>query len=163
MKNSMFCAAIAAGSLVLSACTDTKSVRRDFEKTDASIRAVDQTEAVEYPEVTGFYVPERLPAEDLEVPQLYADLILTMKNPRLPSNSREKYETIKKLLKKVDYTFTRETKTLNELFYYGDAIIDSPAAVDRTITFNYQYNNHYVRLIFYTYGIFVTGVEIIEK
>lgn len=37
MKNSMFCAAIAAGSLVLSACTDTKSVRRDFEnRTPAS-------------------------------------------------------------------------------------------------------------------------------
>ena len=32
MKKSMFHAAIAAGSLVLSACTDTQSVRRDFEK-----------------------------------------------------------------------------------------------------------------------------------
>lgn len=163
MKNWGFCAVIALGVVWVCGCADTKPAKRDISKPENNIRAEDQVEVVKTPVVTGFYVPKRLPSEDLEVTQRYADLISVMKDPKLHSNSREKYETIKKLLTKVDYTFTRETKTLNELFYYGDAIIDSPSAVDRVITFNYQYNNHYVRLIFYTYGIFVTGVEIIDK
>jgi hypothetical protein len=63
----------------------------------------------------------------------------------------------------VDFTFTRETKTINEFLAPGDAIIDLPDAVDRRITFNYQYRNNYVRLVFFTYRNFVVRVDIIEK
>ncbi len=165
MKNSMLATLITTSCLMLLGCVDTstETSSRDGIDADRGIRPVTQVNVTKYPEVTGFYVPEKLPAEDIEVPQLYADLLLIMKNPNLPCNGREKYETIKKLMTKVDYRLVRETKTLNELFYHGDAIIDRPKSVDRTITFNYQYNNHYVRLSFFTYAIFVTGIEITEK
>ena len=106
---------------------------------------------------------KRLPSEDIEAPRLYASLIETLKDPRIPTNSKVKYDAIRALMKKVDFTFTRETKTINEFLAPGDAIIDLPDAVDRRITFNYQYQNKFVRLVFFTYRNFVVRVDIIEK
>ncbi|MBR2373340.1 MAG: hypothetical protein IKA87_03825 [Lentisphaeria bacterium] len=104
-----------------------------------------------------------LPSEDIEAPRFYSTLINVLKDPDIPANSREKYEAAKKLIKKVDFTFTRETKTINEFFAPGDAIIDFPEAQDRRISFNYQYRNHYVRLTFFTFRNFVVRVDVIEK
>ena len=106
---------------------------------------------------------ERLPSEDIEAPRLYSGLIRILKDPELKPNSREKYEAVKALMKKVDFTFTRETKTINEYFSPADALIDLPDVVDRRITFNFQYRDHYIRLIFFTYLNFVVRVDIIEK
>ena len=108
-------------------------------------------------------VSERLPSEDLEVLEKHADLISILKNPNYRSNSKEKYEAIKKFIKVVDLSFTRETKTVNELFYHGDAIIDMPNAESRNITFNYQYGNRFVRITFYTFRYFVLRVNIQEQ
>ncbi|MBO5792945.1 MAG: hypothetical protein J6S54_10820 [Lentisphaeria bacterium] len=104
-----------------------------------------------------------MPSEDIEAPRLYASLISVLKDPQLPANSKEKYDAIRALMKKVDFTFTRETKTINEFLSPADAIIDLPEAVDRRITFNYQYRNNYVRLTFFTYRNFVVRVDITEK
>lgn len=106
---------------------------------------------------------ERLPAEDLEVPVLNSDIISILKNPLIRTNSKEKYEAARELNRRVDLTFMRETKTINELFYYGDAIIDAPDSENRTISFNYQYGDHYIRFTFYTHRIFVHRVDIVEK
>ena len=105
---------------------------------------------------------ERLPSEDLEVLQFYQKEIAVLKNPKILPNSKEKYEAAKSLVEKVDFTFTRETKTLNDIFYFGDAIVSSDAA-DRTIAFNFQYGNKYVRLMFYCYDRFIFKVEEIVK
>ena len=40
---------------------------------------------------SGCATEEKLPAEDLEVPQFYGDLIRVLQDPALPPNSREKY------------------------------------------------------------------------
>ena len=106
---------------------------------------------------------ERLPAEDLEVQQFYGDLIKVLKDPKLPPNSKEKYEAAKELIRHVDFEFTREVKTLNEIFYYRDALIDTPTHEDRTITFYYPYEGHFVRLTFYTYKNAVLRVRVDEK
>lgn len=106
---------------------------------------------------------KRLPSEDIEAPRLYAPIIEVLRDPRIPCNSKEKYDAIRDLMKKVDFTFTRETKTINEFFAPGDAIIDLPDAVDRKIAFNYQYRNNYVRIVFSTYRNFVVRVDITEK
>ena len=100
---------------------------------------------------------KRLPSEDLEVPILYPEEIAILKNPNIPSNSEEKYNAIKRLIKKVDFTFTREAKTINDLLYFGDGV------PDRTITFNYQYGDHYVRLVFALYQTVVLRADVIEK
>ena len=106
---------------------------------------------------------ERLPAEDLEVPVVCADIIKVLKDPMLSANSKQKYDAARKLTGKVDLTFTRETKTINDLFYFKDALIDFPNLPDRTITFNYQYKDNYIRFQFKTFRNFVTRVEITEK
>ena len=106
---------------------------------------------------------ERLPAEDLEVPQFYGHLIQVLKDPNLRPNSREKYEAAKELIRHVDFEFAREVKTLNEIFYYGDALIDTPDQEDRTIIFYYPFEGHFVRLTFYTYKNTVLRVKVDEK
>ena len=106
---------------------------------------------------------ERLPAEDLEVPVVCADIIKVLQDPSLAPNSRQKYDAARALVKKVDLTFTRETKTINEIFFHRDAMIDFPDRPDRTITFNYQYRDSYIRFQFRTYRNFVLRVDISEK
>ena len=106
---------------------------------------------------------ERLPSEDLEVLQFYKKEIAILKNPKILPNSKEKYQAAKSLVEKVDFTFTRETKTLNDIFYFGDAILSSDTAAERTIAFNFQYGNNYVRLMFYCYDRFVFKVEEVVK
>ena len=106
---------------------------------------------------------KRLPSEDLEVPILYPEEIAILKNPNIPSNSEEKYNAIKRLVKEVDFTCTREAKTINDLLYFGDGVPDSTDRPDRTITFNYQYGDHYVRLVFALYQTVVLRADVIEK
>jgi hypothetical protein len=106
---------------------------------------------------------ERLPSEDLEVLEKHADLIAVLKNPDIRPNSKEKYEAIKKLIKFVDFSFTRETKTINDILYHGDAIVDVPKGESRNIIFNYQYENHYVRITFAVFRYFVLRVVIQEQ
>ena len=102
----------------------------------------------------------RMPSEDIEVPVKYNDIIAILKNPQFSTNSKEKYDAICDLIKVVDFSFTRETKTINDLLYYGDAAIDFPNAESRTIVFNYQYQNRFVRLIFVTMRNYVLRTEI---
>ena len=45
---------------------------------------------------------KRLPSEDIEAPRLNASLIEILKDPLIPVNSKEKYDAIRALLKKVD-------------------------------------------------------------
>ena len=106
---------------------------------------------------------EKLPAEDLEVHQFYGDLISVLQDPKLPPNSREKYEAAKALVEKVDFTLARELSTLNSIFYHGDALIDTPDQPDRTIIFYYPWNGHFVRLTFYTYQTWVLRVKVDQK
>ena len=106
---------------------------------------------------------ERLPAEDLEVLQFYQKEIAVLKNPQIKRNSKEKYLAAKELVKKVDFTCIRETKTLNDIFYFGDAIVSSEKDSDRVITFYFQYENRYVRLTFSCYDRFIFKAEEIVK
>lgn len=112
---------------------------------------------------SGCATTEKLPAEDLEVPQFYGELIEVLQNPKLPPNSKEKYEAARELISKVDFTLARELKTLNTIFYHGDAMIDTPEQPDRTIIFYYPFEGHYVRLTFFTYKNLVLRVKIDEK
>ena len=134
-----------------------------FNKVSGSLRVLPLCFAALVLALTGCATEEKLPAEDLEVPQFYGDLIHVLQDPKLPPNSREKYEAAKKLIGKVDFSLTRELKTVNSIFYHGDALIDTPDQPDRTIVFYYPWNGHYVRLTFYTYTTWVLRVKIDEK
>ncbi|MBR2344259.1 MAG: hypothetical protein IKA71_00540 [Lentisphaeria bacterium] len=108
-------------------------------------------------------VADKLPAEDIEVLEKHADIIKILRSPEFLPNSKEKYQAAKELIKYVDLHFIRETGTVNQLFYYRDAAIDSPGANDPIFTFTYQYADKLLRIRFFTYQMFVTRVEITEK
>lgn len=106
-------------------------------------------------------VDDRISSEDIEVPEKYSSILTVLRNSYLSTNSEEKYEAVKDLLKAVDLSYTRELKTVNALFYHGDAAIDNPNAEQRNVIFNFQYKNEYVRLIFATMRNYVLRVSII--
>jgi len=106
---------------------------------------------------------EVLASEDIEVPILYKDLIDVLKDPNVRPNSKEKFEAINELIKHVDFTLTRETKTLDDLLSYRDAIMEDLGNGNRTLTFNYQYGDHYTRLRFFAYNIFIYRVNITRE
>ncbi len=106
---------------------------------------------------------EKLPSEDLEVFEKHADIIKILRNPKIPPNSKEKYEAAKELTKHVDLYYTRETATVDKLFYYGDADVDSLETENPTFTFMYQYQDKFIRFRFFTYRMFILRVEIREN
>ena len=106
---------------------------------------------------------KRMPSEDIEVPDLCIAEIAVLKNPNIPSNSKAKYEAARSIVRKVDFTFTRETKTLDGILYFGDGVVVGEQNGCRTIVFNYQYGDKYVRLEFVLYRQYVLRVTETEK
>ncbi len=112
---------------------------------------------------SGCATTEKMPAEDLEVFEKYSDTIQILRNPRIPPNSKEKYEAAKELNDKVELHLLRETATVDKLFYYRDAEADGLDGENPTFTFMYQYENKFIRFRFFTYKMFILRVEIKEN
>ena len=105
----------------------------------------------------------KLPSEDIEVPVKYRDIIAILKSDKFPADSKEKYEAAKELISKVDLYFTRELKTVNNLFNYKDMLVDSKDRDNPVFSFNYRYRDNYIRIRFFSHKMFVTRVEISEN
>ena len=106
---------------------------------------------------------DRLPSEDIEVLTVHKDLIAILRNPDISPDSQAKYEAAKELIRKVDLTFTRETATVDKLFYYKDAQIEGLNTEEPIFTFVYRYGNDFVSIRFFTCRMFITRVEIKEN
>ena len=113
--------------------------------------------------ISGCVSIEKLPSEDIEVLDKYADTIAILRNEKLLPNSKEKYDAARYLVRHVDLHFTRETKTINNLFYYRDAMVDGLNTETPVFTFRYQYLDNQIIIRFFTCRMFVTRVEISEK
>ncbi|MBE6378540.1 MAG: hypothetical protein E7051_06970 [Lentisphaerae bacterium] len=112
---------------------------------------------------SGCFSVDKLPSEDIEVLDKYADTIAILRNEKLLPNSKEKYDAARYLVRHVDLHFTRETKTINDLFYHRDAMIDGLHTETPVFTFRYQYRDNQISIRFFTCRMFVTRVEISEK
>ena len=110
-----------------------------------------------------FSAQEKLPSEDIEVYEKYADLIKVVKDPKLSANTEQKYLAVKELVSKIDLHFTRETSTVDKLFYFRDATVDGLDTETPTFTFLYQFENKFIRIRFFTCRMFITRVEIKEN
>ena len=108
-------------------------------------------------------VTEKLPVEDILVLERYKNEIATLKSPKIPPNSKEKYEAARTLLDNVDFSFIRSVQTLDDIFSSVDAKVDRPNSMSQTLIFYYQYQNKSIRFLFFRYGDVVTRVEIIEE
>ena len=112
---------------------------------------------------SGCVTDDRLPSEDIEVLEKHAELIRILKDPQISPNSKEKYEAAVELTRRVDLTYTRETATVDKLFYHRDAQVDGIDTDTAVFTFTYRYGNEYIRFRFFTCRMFVTRVEIKEN
>jgi hypothetical protein len=105
---------------------------------------------------------EKLPSEDIEVLTRFKNEIAVLHSD-LPPNSAEKYRAAKTLAANVDFSFTRQVSTLDQLFSSVDARVDKPRSINHMITFYYQHGDRSIRFVFYRYNNYVTSSEIIEK
>ena len=106
---------------------------------------------------------EVLPSEDIEIFEKHKDIIGILKSSKYSADSKEKYEAAKKLIKVIDLYYTRELKTVNELFNYRDMLVDDKDPDSPVYSFNYRYGDSYVRIRFFSHKMFVVRVEITEK
>ena len=106
---------------------------------------------------------EMLPSEDIEVLEKHKDIIEVLKSNKYSADSKAKYDAAKKLIKVVDLYYTRELKTVNELFNYRDMLVDDQDTDSPVYSFNYRYGDNYVRIRFFSHKMFVVRVEITEK
>lgn len=106
---------------------------------------------------------QKLPSEDIEIFTKYRDIISVLKSDRFSADSKEKYEAAKELVKHIDFSFTRELKTVNEIFNYRDMLVDNQRRDNPIYTFNYRYGDRFVRIRFFSHRMFVVRTEITQK
>ncbi len=106
---------------------------------------------------------QKLPSEDIEIFTKHRDLISVLKSDRFSADSKEKYEAAKELVKHIDFSFTRELKTVNEIFNYRDMLVDNQRRDNPIYTFNYRYGDRFVRIRFFSHRMFVVRTEITQK
>ncbi len=90
-----------------------------------------------------------LPAEDIDIYEYCKDEIAVLKNPKLRTNSREKYEAALKLSKKVDFSYTRTVDFLNKIFLEKDAKVDNPNATQQLIVLYFPYKDNFISFEFH--------------
>ena len=104
--------------------------------------------------------PDKMLSEDIEMLEVFAPEIRVLMDPRLPTNSQEKYLAAKRLAEGVDFTLTRSVETLEKIFLVRDALITRSVEYGDEIAFYYNYQNHYVRFRFWRTKNVITESEV---
>ena len=104
--------------------------------------------------------PDKMLSEDIEILEVFAPEIRVLMDPRLPTNSQEKYLAAKKLAEGVDFSLTRSVETLEKIFLVRDALITRSVEYGDEIAFYYNYQNHYVRFRFWRTKNVITESEV---
>ena len=104
--------------------------------------------------------PDKMLSEDIEMLQVFAPEIRVLMDPRLTTNSQEKYLAAKKLAEGVDFSLTRSVETLEKIFLVRDALITRSVEYGDEIAFYYNYQNHYVRFRFWRTKNVITESEV---
>lgn len=92
-----------------------------------------------------------LPAEDIKIFEVCKEEIAVLKNPRIPRNSKEKYEAALSLSKKVDFSYTRTIKFLGKVFLDADARVNNQGNDSMVIIMYYPYKDKFVSFEFHRY------------
>ena len=104
--------------------------------------------------------PDKMLSEDIEMLEVFAPEIRVLMDPRLPTNSQEKYLAAKRLAEGVDFSLTRSVETLEKIFLVRDALITRSVEYGDEIAFYYNYQNHYVRFRFWRTKNVITESEV---
>ncbi len=93
-----------------------------------------------------------LPAEDIKIYEVCQEEIAILKNPKIPRNSKEKYEAALSLSKKVDFSYTRTVKFLSTIFLDSDARVNRQDESSMVIIMYYPYKDGFVSFEFHRYN-----------
>ena len=93
-----------------------------------------------------------LPAEDIKIYEVCQEEIAILKNPRIPKNSKEKYEAAVSLSKKVDFSYTRTVKFLSSIFLDSDARVNHLSESSMIIIMYYPYKDNFISFEFHRYN-----------
>ena len=92
-----------------------------------------------------------LPAEDIKIYEVCQEEIAILKNPKIPRNSKEKYEAALSLSKKVDFSYTRTVKFLSTIFLDSDARVNRQDESSMVIIMYYPYKDGFVSFEFHRF------------
>lgn len=92
-----------------------------------------------------------LPAEDIKIFEVCKEEIAVLKNPRIPRNSKEKYEAALSISKKIDFSYTRTVKFLGKIFLDSDARVNRQGDGSMVILMYYPYEDNFVSFEFHRY------------
>ena len=92
-----------------------------------------------------------LPAEDIKIYEVCKEEIAVLKNPKIPSHSKEKYEAALSLCKKIDFSYTRTVKFLSTIFLESDARVNNQGYGNMIIIMYYPYEDKFVSFEFHRY------------
>lgn len=92
-----------------------------------------------------------LPVGDIRIAEYCKEEIAVLKNPKLTSNSKEKYEAAISLSKKVDFSYTRNIHMLKDIFLDSDARVNRIDADNMVIIMYYDYEDDFISFEFHRY------------
>lgn len=104
--------------------------------------------------------PSKMLSEDIEILSVYAPEIKVLKDRRLRTNSKEKYEAALKLAQGVDFSLTRSVETLDQIFLAADALTTRSVEYGDEIAFYYNYQDRFVRFRFWRSKNVITESEV---
>ncbi len=106
---------------------------------------------------------ERLPSEDIDVLTKFAPEIAILKNRQYSAGSKEKYEAAERLAAGVDFSFTRNVLTLEDIFDPRDATRLPVRLNEEFIIFSYSYGNKVLNFNFARTNNAVTNSEVVFR
>ncbi len=113
--------------------------------------------------VTGcglFSETKKIPSEDIDVLIVFASEIATLHDTSLPPGSKEKFEAAKRLLEGVDFSYTRNVRTLDNIFGASDVKIATVDTTSEYLIFQYTYGGSRVMFSFARTNNAVTASEV---
>ena len=90
----------------------------------------------------------KVPVEDKIALTKFADQIAVLRNPDLPTNSKEKFEAALAIANGVDFSYIRNLDTLKLFFFFSDVIPGSGKPEELELYFYYTWENRSVRFFF---------------
>jgi hypothetical protein len=98
----------------------------------------------------------KLPAGDVDINRLFAPEILTLKDPNLSTSSLDKYNAACVIAKNVDFSYLRDTKSMEAIFGEKDAVAGSFEGKDY-ILYTYKFKNKSIQFRFSIDGATIIG------
>jgi len=103
---------------------------------------------------------EKIPVEDPAIFTEYAQAISVLKDPYLPSNSKEKYEAAVFLDEHVDFSYARNVSTLDKIFAVRDLNMDPEG--DKFV-FSYLYRGNNIQFRFVRNGDTIVYSAVVKR